>query len=911
MTQRIFRTIALIVFAIFSLNICYAQEYGWIDIATNGSSEGAGIFIDGVFASTAPAKIVVPSGKHTIAVHKELHTSFVGWYTIEDAKCLCLSVELQQVANIYNITAEDHVELWIDGHYVCKGSWEGKLPYGEHTIEGRLADYKPTIHHIKPNANTYVVSVNIDTPKPKLCSAKISSTADSATVFIDGQERGTTPLYLEDCLAEGEHIAEVVIDGQRYVHTLQCTYGETTELMAIPTPKSHPDRFTNIQSLVGKSIRLYNASTLFDQHGAYAYTLKKGKPSPIKEQDSYRRLESINIQISEIVTIKKRDYIRTSLDGNDLYLRIEDDIPYLDNIRSASYWAECQMKLVESYSYLDYSSNLVSHEMQNLHNYTQISRYLPILWHTITLPDDINEDVVATFSIVGYTDKTFTLPYSVVTFYAQDFTSSQDFKTRKSQYEAEVTKRTKLETYADDTPAIPANYIPLMETQRVFEATFKLVGEGKKALERISKYNEALEGHIFKDLIYTLSVYGYVDRKSGYGSSAKVTRYYKGVLFGDEVEMPSDALTFTRSEDKVYIDSCPPDDNNRKLAATIGSVKHYRNHIIPYASYTQRVIDMSNTLENFYRKNSILLISQEYAYSNYQFGLKFNFYNPFAKDIKYIEMDVVAYNGVGDKQRDDIGRHTKNVRCIGPINKQERATYVFDELFWDGNDIIDQLRIDKLTITFMDNTTKSYPTHNHVKNLRLSSHTLPTLDPTTELKGVTTADDLKQIIDKITPKMSSADVINTLGDKLQRIPKTDISEDSSSGLNVVASYSYAFHNTTICGIANVEGGIIDMHIEEFNLNGYKALLLKVLNGYSNIATCDKIDAALSKTFGACTESEVDHSKGIHTKTWRYKDYNIVANAIRYNESDKSNKYIHDYYLLIIPSKLPTDSDLSE
>lgn len=82
-------------------------------------------------------------------------------------------------------------------------------------------------------------------------------------------------------------------------------------------------------------------------------------------------------------------------------------------------------------------------------------------------------------------------------------------------------------------------------------------------------------------------------------------------------------------------------------------------------------------------------------------------------------MTLVAYNAVGDVQRDDIGRSSVKVKGIGPIAPDESGTYDWDELFWDDNDIIERVVPTKITITFMDGTIKSFSGKSNIDKHRM------------------------------------------------------------------------------------------------------------------------------------------------------------------------------------------------
>ena len=129
-----------------------------------------------------------------------------------------------------------------------------------------------------------------------------------------------------------------------------------------------------------------------------------------------------------------------------------------------------------------------------------------------------------------------------------------------------------------------------------------------------------------------------------------------------------------------------------------------------------------NAIKNFCKKNKVFIFSEQYSFSRYKFGLEFKLYNCFDKEIKYVEMRIVAFNQVGDVQRDDIGNYAKDVRCIGPFESGELGVYNFDELFWDDNDIIKELRVVEIKITFSDNSVLSFSGKTKVDKLRLSNY---------------------------------------------------------------------------------------------------------------------------------------------------------------------------------------------
>lgn len=139
-----------------------------------------------------------------------------------------------------------------------------------------------------------------------------------------------------------------------------------------------------------------------------------------------------------------------------------------------------------------------------------------------------------------------------------------------------------------------------------------------------------------------------------------------------------------------------------------------------------RLSERMRKLVGFYSSKKIVILQRDYVYAKYggQFGLRFKFYNPYKKDIKYINLKVNAYNQVGDLQRDDIGRNTSEVRCIGPIESGDIAEIEFENMFWDDNGIIYRLTPVRMTITFMDNTTVTFSGASQIEQHSASHYSL-------------------------------------------------------------------------------------------------------------------------------------------------------------------------------------------
>jgi len=115
-----------------------------------------------------------------------------------------------------------------------------------------------------------------------------------------------------------------------------------------------------------------------------------------------------------------------------------------------------------------------------------------------------------------------------------------------------------------------------------------------------------------------------------------------------------------------------------------------------------------STKQLFYR-------DYDYVHSDYgELGMKFEIHNCWRKTIKYVEFTTTAYNAVGDVQKDRVGKSVVNVRGIGPLEPGESASWSFEDMYYDRNNIIDWVKLTKITFIFMDGTTKTFSGANNI-----------------------------------------------------------------------------------------------------------------------------------------------------------------------------------------------------
>ena len=230
------RTIRFAIFLTFSLGflICphtaYAQNnIGWIEIKSTPSSIGADIYVDGNFTATVPAKFKATAGKHTISIQRDYYETLDKTLNVNSSQNTCLTVELQRNAKVIKISTQEDAEIWIDGEAVAIGNYSDLISFGDHTFETRLQGCKGHKEQITINAQS-AESIALPAPQPIVGSIKITSNIP-ASVEIDAQNIGTTPIYIDSDITVGMHLVKISANNHKTIErVVEISEGICTEL---------------------------------------------------------------------------------------------------------------------------------------------------------------------------------------------------------------------------------------------------------------------------------------------------------------------------------------------------------------------------------------------------------------------------------------------------------------------------------------------------------------------------------------------------------------------------------------------------------------------------------------------------------------------------------------------------------
>ena len=202
------------------------------DVTFKVQPANATITIDNGFElpiSNGSFTIKLPKGRHSYVVKADKHHSqSCEFDVVDDSKELAVSLRVDGA--MVSLTAPNNAEIWINGQKMGEGTWSGLLYSGSYTFEARKAGHRPISLSRTITSEKSELSYVLPAPTPIVGSLNVITTPTGATVFIDGQNVGTTPLACSDMLI-GQHTVRVTMSGyNEYYQTITITQNATTRI---------------------------------------------------------------------------------------------------------------------------------------------------------------------------------------------------------------------------------------------------------------------------------------------------------------------------------------------------------------------------------------------------------------------------------------------------------------------------------------------------------------------------------------------------------------------------------------------------------------------------------------------------------------------------------------------------------
>jgi hypothetical protein len=181
------------------LPVVLKPAFGTININTL-PEQGAKVLLDDTeTGETTPFSMSkVNSGTHKVTVKKDFFQPKSIELIVKDGEITEQTIMLSFNAAKVNVNAQNDADIYIDGKYVAKGSFQGRIPAGVVTFEAKKEGYYSDKKD-KDIAVGETVTINL-TPQPQVGSVDIVSNPIDAMVFLNGEQKGITPITLKNLL---------------------------------------------------------------------------------------------------------------------------------------------------------------------------------------------------------------------------------------------------------------------------------------------------------------------------------------------------------------------------------------------------------------------------------------------------------------------------------------------------------------------------------------------------------------------------------------------------------------------------------------------------------------------------------------------------------------------------------------
>lgn len=185
--------------------------FGYILVASY-PEQGAKVFVDEKYVGESPCKTDrLKSGNHTVKVMKDMYKMAEKTIVVTDGQTT--NATLTMTPDFINVTinTDPLSDIYVDEMYKGKGNWKGRLSDGNHFLEARKVNHKPSSKNISLVLGADQ-TITIDDPKPINGSLEINSEPMGAYIYIDGKSYGETPNYIAEILI-GNHELKLVKSG--------------------------------------------------------------------------------------------------------------------------------------------------------------------------------------------------------------------------------------------------------------------------------------------------------------------------------------------------------------------------------------------------------------------------------------------------------------------------------------------------------------------------------------------------------------------------------------------------------------------------------------------------------------------------------------------------------------------------
>lgn len=185
--------------------ITLSPDFGWIEVAGTGSTEGASVYIDNAFIGHAPCKSApLKSGQHAVRISKSLFATYTETVTVAENETTRLAPTLAPASANITLTVDADADIYVNDQRKGHRTWTGVLANGIYKVECKQPDHHPSLLTQEISTDMDGQTISLPAPTPICGSLRIESEPGFCKVIIDGKEQGITPKSINE-IPIGQH----------------------------------------------------------------------------------------------------------------------------------------------------------------------------------------------------------------------------------------------------------------------------------------------------------------------------------------------------------------------------------------------------------------------------------------------------------------------------------------------------------------------------------------------------------------------------------------------------------------------------------------------------------------------------------------------------------------------------------
>ena len=171
------------------------------------ADDGAMLYLDstgtGLPFTKGVIRIPVASGNHTYKIEAPMYETESGQIDVLAYQNKELAVNLKPLFSEVTAIADPEYLIYIDGDYMAKGQWKGRLLQGKHILEARKGEKYLSMPYMYEAVKGTTQTINLKNSAPAALMIVESEEADVA-MFIDGEDKGIQT-KVADIISVGKH----------------------------------------------------------------------------------------------------------------------------------------------------------------------------------------------------------------------------------------------------------------------------------------------------------------------------------------------------------------------------------------------------------------------------------------------------------------------------------------------------------------------------------------------------------------------------------------------------------------------------------------------------------------------------------------------------------------------------------